>query len=351
VSEAFARVLGHEYAREGLWRSLAEGRLHHALLIHGLSGVGKRTLAETLARTLVCDRPDRGPCESCSHCRRTAGHAHPDLVIIGRDLVFGIDEELIAHGDDRVDKKKKESERVGKSIDVEYMRILGNWLTRKPWEARRRVGVVVDAERMNLQAANAFLKSLEEPARDAVVLLTSSSPSFLRPTIRSRCASIRLSGVPQGVIEDRLVALGVARPEARFRAQASGGSLARALQTRPPLEGFRDQLLRRFGGGSDAEAAAFVAAATAASAEVDRDAALHLFATLLRDIAVLQSGGGGRDRLIHSEVSEALARAAAGPMDAFALFTKVVEARERVAGNANRLSLWDDLLHDASSGA
>ncbi len=351
VTAPFAGVLGHEYAREGLWRSMAEGRLHHALLIQGLSGVGKRTLAETLARTLVCDNPNRDPCEGCSHCRRTATHTHPDVVIIGRESILGIDEELVAHGDDRVDKKKKESERVGRSIDVEYMRILGGWLTRKPWEARRRVAVVVDAERMNLQAANAFLKSLEEPGKDAVVLLTSASPSFLRPTIRSRCASVRLSGVPQGLIEGHLIALGVARSEARFRAQASGGSLARAMQTRPPLDDLRDQLLRRFGGGRDAEVAAFAASSTAASAEVDRDAALHLFATLLRDIAVLQSGGGGEDRLIHTEVSYALIRAAGTSIDAFALFSRVVEARERLAGNANRLALWDDLLHDAGGGA
>jgi DNA polymerase-3 subunit delta' len=213
------------------------------------------------------------------------------------------------------------------------------------------VAVVVDAERMNLQAANAFLKSLEEPGKDAVVLLTSASPSFLRPTIRSRCASVRLSGVPQGLIEGHLIALGVARSEARFRAQASGGSLARAMQTRPPLDDLRDQLLRRFGGGRDAEVAAFAASSTAASAEVDRDAALHLFATLLRDIAVLQSGGGGEDRLIHTEVSDALIRAAGTSIDAFALFSRVVEARERLAGNANRLALWDDLLHDAGGGA
>jgi hypothetical protein len=123
------------------------------------------------------------------------------------------------------------------------------------------------------------------------------------------------------------------------------------MQTRPPLDDLRDQLLRRFGGGRDAEVAAFAASSTAASAEVDRDAALHLFATLLRDIAVLQSGGVGEDRLIHTEVSDALIRAAGTSIDAFALFSRVVEARERLAGNANRLALWDDLLHDAGGGA
>lgn len=268
------------------------------------------------------------------------------MVVIAREDVLGIDEDIIARRDERLKDKK---DPVGKSIDVEYMRRLGNWLTRRPWEAARRVAVVVDAERMNIQGANAFLKSLEEPALGAVVLLTSSSPAFLRPTVRSRCASIRLSGVPYGLIEGHLRTMGIEPEEARFRALASAGSLARALQTRPPLDDLRDQLLRRFAGGKDAELAAFTAASRAGASEVDRDGALHLFATLLRDIAVLQTGGG-RDSLVHQGASDALTRAAAGPIDAFALFAKVVEARERLAGNANRVLLWDDLLHDAGSG-
>lgn len=342
----FPLVLGHEYAREGLWRSMSEGRLHHAVLIHGLRGVGKRTLAQTVARTLVCAAPGMGPCEACSHCRRSAANLHPDLVIIGREEVLGIDEELIARGDDRVKDKK---ERVGKIIDVDYMRLLGSWLTRKAWEASRRVAVVVDAERMNVSGANAFLKSLEEPAQGAVVLLTSSSPSFLRPTIRSRCASIRLAGVPQGLIERRLVEERVDPVEARLRAQASGGSLARALQSRPPLDDLRDLILRSLGGGKDAELSAFAASSMAGVKDTDRDETLHLFASLLRDIAVWRSGGGA-EWLAHTGAAEAIARAAAGPVDAFALFSKVIDARQRLAGQANRVILWDDLLHDASSG-
>jgi DNA polymerase-3 subunit delta' len=207
----------------------------------------------------------------------------------------------------------------------------------------------VDAERMNVNGANAFLKSLEEPAQGAVVLLTSSSPAFLRPTIRSRCAAIRLAGVPQRLIEDRLRDLGVDPAEAHYRAQASAGSLARALQTRLPLDDLRDQLLMRFGGGARAEVAAFVASSMAGAAEVDRDHALHLLATLLRDIAVIQTGGTV-DALVHRAVSDAVVRAAQGPVDAFALFSRVVEARGRLAGQANRVILWDDLLHDATSG-
>jgi len=347
VTTPFEDVLGHEYAREGLWRSMTEGRLHHAILLHGLHGVGKRTLAEAVGRTLLCESPERGPCGRCKHCHRTAVHLHPDMVILGRDDVQGIDEDLIAHADDRVKDRK---ERVGKQIDVDYMRKVGNWLRQRPWEGTRRVAVVVDAERMNVQAANAFLKNLEEPAQGAMVFLTSSSPSFLRPTIRSRCAAIRLSGVPQNLIEGYLISAGVEPAEARVRALASAGSIAHAREARPPLDHLRDQILQSLAGGKDAGMAAFHAATIAGGKDADRDASLHLFATLLRDIAVLKTGGA-IDSLVHKDVGDAIARAAAGPVDAFELFTKIVEARERVSGNANRVLLWDDLLHDAESGA
>ncbi len=346
MSSPFPAILGHEYAREGLWRSMSEGRLHHAVLLHGLHGIGKRTLALDVARALLCEAPRQGPCDACSHCHRALQNVHPDLVVLGREDILGIAEELVRHADERA---KDSKERVGKLIDVDYMRKLGDWLSQRPWEAKRRVAVVVDAERMNVQAANAFLKSLEEPAPGAVALLTSSTPSFLRPTIRSRCAAIHLRGIPQSLIEGYLVDRGAAPFNARHQAQASGGSLARALQSRPALDDLRDQLLLALSGGREAALAAFQAATLASGKDTDRNTTLHLFATILRDIAVLKTGGG-YESLVHSEVGEAVARAASGPLDPFALFSKVVDARERVAGNANRVLLWDDLLHDATSG-
>ena len=342
MSAPFAAVLGHEFAREGLWRSLTEGRLHHAILLHGLQGVGKRTLALALARTLVCESPRFGPCEACPHCQRSAKGLHPDLTVLDREEMLGIDPEI----SEAWEEDRKSPARM---LKVETMRKAGAWVLQMPFEASRRVLVIVDAHDMNIPAANAFLKSLEEPAGSNVVILTSSAPAFLRPTIRSRCASIRLSGVPQGLIEQRLSREGLDPAEARLRAQASGGSLARALQSRPPLDDLRDLILRRFSGGKDAELSAFAASSMAGAKETDRDETLHLLASLLRDIAVLQSGGG-REWLAHTAAADALARAAAGPLDAFSLFSKVIDARLRLAGQANRVILWDDLLHDAASG-
>ena len=342
MSPPFPGVLGHEYAREGLWRSINEGRLHHATLIHGLQGVGKRTLSIAVARTLICLARSLGPCETCLNCQRTAKGIHPDLIVLAREDMLGIDPEV----SEAWEEDRKSPARM---LKVATMRKAGNWLLQMPFEASRRVLVIVDAQDMNVPAANVFLKSLEEPAAGNVAILTSSSPSFLRPTIRSRCAEVRLTGVPQNLIEAHLRSKGVSAEEARFQAQGSGGSLARALQTRAPLNELRDQLLLAFTGGRPSEIAAFLASSMAGGVDVDRDEALHLFATLLRDIAVLQAGGR-RDTLVHSAVSDAVARAAEGPIEAFALFSKVVEARGRLAGQANRVILWDDLLHDAGSG-
>jgi DNA polymerase-3 subunit delta' len=343
LSVPFGQVLGHDYAREGIWRSIAEGRLHHAILLHGHRGVGKRTLAVALARTLLCASPNLGPCETCHHCQRTSRSIHPDMTVLDREDVLGIDPEIQAEWE------KDERKSGARMLKADPMRAAGAWLLQMPFEASRRVLVIVDAHDMNVVAANVFLKSLEEPAAGNVVILTSSAPAFLRPTIRSRCASIRLTGVPQGLIEKRLLESGVGPAEARIRAQASGGSLGRALQARPPLDELRDLILRRFGGGKDAELSAYAAATNAGSKDTDRDETLHLFATLLRDIEVFRSSGDP-ELLVHTEVRDAVARAAAGPVDAFALFSKVVAARERQAGQANRVLLWDDLLHAAASG-
>lgn len=343
MSVPFPDVLGHDYARQGLWRAMSEGRLHHAILLHGLRGVGKRTLALSVARALLCETGGPRACGACLHCQKAEKGVHPDLAVLGREDLTGIDPGLS-------EAWKDDQTNAVRMLKVKTMTRAGEWLLQLPFEASRRVLVIVDAHEMNPTAANKFLKSLEEPAAGNITLLTSSAAKFLLPTIRSRCAAIRLTGVPQGLIEQRLREAGLDAEEARVRAQASGGSLAKALATRPPLDELRQLILARFLGGPRADVAAFAAATEAGSADVDRADALHLFATLLRDIAVLRNGGDAGS-LLHTAVADHLARVASGPIDTDRLFAKVVEARARMAGQANRVILWDDLLHDAASGA
>ncbi len=151
-----------------LWRLLAGRRQHaHAYLLHGPAGIGKRALAEQLMALLLCQQADpSGACGHCKGCKLLAAHTHPDHYIL-------------------------EPEEVDKAIRVDQVRQLVAFVTQTAQLGGRKVVLLEPAEAMNLNAANALLKSLEEPAGDTVLLLISHQPSRLLPTIKSRCVQQR----------------------------------------------------------------------------------------------------------------------------------------------------------------
>lgn len=147
-----------------LWRQLAGRAQHaHAYLLHGPSGIGKRLLAERLMALLLCQRPTvEGACGQCRACQLLAAHTHPDHYVL-------------------------EPEEADKAIRVDQVRDLVGFVTQTAQLGGRKVVLLEPAEAMNLNAANALLKSLEEPSGDTVLLLVSHQPSRLLPTIKSRC--------------------------------------------------------------------------------------------------------------------------------------------------------------------
>ena len=148
----------------GLWQLLAGRQEHaHAYLLHGPAGIGKRDLAERLMALLLCQRPSlEGACGVCRGCQLLAAHSHPDHYIL-------------------------EPEEADKAIRVDQVRDLVDFITQTAQMGGRKVVLLEPAEAMNLNAANALLKSLEEPAGNTVLLLVSHQPSRLLPTLRSRC--------------------------------------------------------------------------------------------------------------------------------------------------------------------
>ncbi|WP_421337704.1 DNA polymerase III subunit delta' [Aeromonas veronii] len=147
------------------WHALSQtaqsGRLGHAWLLLGYPGLGKEQLAERLARLHLCQQPDRGkPCGQCHSCQLFDKGNHPDLGTITRD---------------------------SKTIGVEAIREICTRLQNSAQLGRGKVVIIPDAERMTESAANALLKTLEEPAGDSLLLLIASQISRLLPTILSRC--------------------------------------------------------------------------------------------------------------------------------------------------------------------
>jgi DNA polymerase-3 subunit delta' len=151
-----------QWGRVEAWRR--QGRVPHALLLHGASGAGAEGFAERLAASLLCESPDRrlGPCGECRGCRLFAGGAHPDL-------------ERLAPAEE------------GKAIEVAQARELVHFVSLRPQRGAFKVALVQGAERLNRNAANALLKSLEEPPPGTVLLLVTPAPSRVLATIRSRC--------------------------------------------------------------------------------------------------------------------------------------------------------------------
>jgi len=145
-------------------------RLHHALLLAGPSGIGKRLFSERLARGLLCESPaDGGECGLCRPCRLMAAGSHPDCLRIS-------------------------PEEAGKQIKIAQVREeLVDFVVRTASVGLRKVVLIEPAEAMNLATANCLLKSLEEPSPDTFLLLVSDAPSRLLPTIRSRCRAVPLS--------------------------------------------------------------------------------------------------------------------------------------------------------------
>jgi DNA polymerase-3 subunit delta' len=201
-------VLGQERAKRRLAAAFAPDRLGHAYLFTGPDGVGKTLLAQQAAQGLLC-RGDVSPrpCGHCRDCRLFAHDAHPDFLLL----------------------QPEEDSRV---IKIEQIRDLIRALSLMPVRGDRRAAVIRDADALTEEASNALLKTLEEPPASALLILTSSRPRALLPTLRSRCQEIRFEPLSPDHLRAILQASspGLDEEDVAAAARLAGGSADRALQ-------------------------------------------------------------------------------------------------------------------------
>jgi DNA polymerase III subunit delta' len=174
-------ILGHEWAVELLSQHIANERIRHAYLITGPQGVGRRSLALGMAQALNCKQPVKPghPCLSCSNCIRIKKMQHPDLTIV-------------------------QAEQKGGTLKIDQIRELQHGLSLMPYEVRYKVAVLLRFEEAHPSAANALLKTLEEPSSQVILILTAESTESLLPTIVSRCETIRLNPLPLAQVQEGL---------------------------------------------------------------------------------------------------------------------------------------------------
>lgn len=196
---ALKNIIGQERGVRILLGTLRRGRVPSAMLISGDGGIGKRLAALNYAKAVNCLQPTGGDCcDVCVSCRKIDAGTHPDVAV----LVPG-----------------------GQEIKIEAIRAIEETLFLKPYEGRKKVVVIDDADLMNLNAANAFLKTLEEPPEESLIVLVTPNPDSLPDTIKSRCTRVRFYPLSHEAV--RQVLSGVSAEER--------GPLVRLAMGRPGL--------------------------------------------------------------------------------------------------------------------
>lgn len=263
---SFSRIIGYERNISLLRRSLATGKLSHAYLFHGIDGSGMKDTAIALVAALFCSGTDA--CGECPSCRKIAALGHPDLHLVQPDGAF---------------------------IKIDQIRELQKDLSYRPFEAPKKACILENAEKMNPSAANAFLKTLEEPPGDAILILTTTHVDAILPTILSRCQQLRFPPLATETIASLLRETGAAEEPARIAAALAGGSFERAREILEE-EGLQSRriLLEKVAALSLKEIIPLFT--TAEECAKDKDNALHLVDLLKvfwRDVLLDRSGSAG----------------------------------------------------------
>jgi DNA polymerase-3 subunit delta' len=201
---AFKDIYGHEKQIRILQQAMSSNRIAHAYLFYGMEGIGKRSTALVFAKALNCQGGQGEACGHCSSCLKADHGNHPDLRII---------------------------EPAGQSIRVQEIREIQQQMAFRPFEGGWRTFIIVDAEKMNSTAANALLKTLEEPTPLNILILVSSRPYRFPLTVVSRCQPLRFNPLTRETVDLYLQErLSVPMDTARLLAASSGGSIGRAIE-------------------------------------------------------------------------------------------------------------------------
>jgi DNA polymerase-3 subunit delta' len=220
---SWTHVRGHEAQVRAFAHVVRRGRLAHAYLFTGPSGIGKRRFAGELARALLCEAPPAAgleACGVCDACRQVAVGSHPDFFTVGRP------EEAA-------------------ELPVALMRELCRNLSLKPARGRYKIAILDDADDLNDESANTFLKTLEEPPPRSLLILIATSPERQLATIVSRCQVVRFAPLAPALVAEVLQEQGLEDAALVSRlARLSGGSPGQALAlAEPALWEFRRTLL------------------------------------------------------------------------------------------------------------
>lgn len=316
----FSEILGHERAVDLLLRSLRSGKTAHAYIFEGPSGCGRRKTALALVQALFCGSDGDDACGACPSCRKVATGNHPDVHVV----------------------KPLPDKR---DISISQLRDVQRDLSMRPYEAPRPACIVEPADRMNTSSANSFLKTLEEPPGNAVIILITENADMLLPTIRSRCQLVRFAPLSPEQVRLLLEQGGMDSAAASLLAPLANGSMERALELdNDSLAQRRDLLTRHLAEISLQRVATIFQAAEELS--TSRDEALENLDMLLsfsRDLVHLTAGC---DDITNGSIRPTLERLCGrlNLQGALRLADDILETRRSIQRNANAKLALDNLF-------
>lgn len=278
----FQNIIGHQSTIASLQTAVARQRLAHAYLFHGEVAIGKRTTAVCFAQALNCEHAPSDKldaCGSCRSCQQIEARTHPDYFVIEPDR-----------------------ELATPQIKIEQVREIEQHIMYRPLVGERKICVIDEADRMTIGAANALLKTLEEPPDHSFFILVTSRPAALPVTIRSRCQSLRFATPARTDVEAALI-LKREMPlaDARFLAMISEGRIGEALSTDLKSVHAQQREFLELVNLHSLRSVTNILTAAESLAKADRAAEiLSWLARWIRDLIIIQIGGD-RDQLFYSD--------------------------------------------------
>ena len=313
----FGDIVGHEQVISHLKNAISMGKVSHAYILNGPEGAGKRMIAEAFARALQCENHDTEGCGKCRSCHQAESRNHPDIIYVNHEKP-----NTISVADIR--------EQINGTIDI------------KPYNmtSRYKVYIVDEAEKMNEQAQNALLKTIEEPPAYAVILLLTTNADAFLQTIRSRCVTLELKAVADEKIHNMLMRnYQVVDYKADVCVAFAQGNVGKAilLAGSQTFNELKDQTIRLVRKLRDTEVADIMSEVKAIEEFEQIDDFFDLLLLWYRDVLIYKASGSDA-KLIYKDQANEIARQAE---DCFfdglnRILDGISQARRRLHFNVNQ---------------